>query len=154
MPSASTTVPISGHGTIVAVQFTPGGAFTDIAELGDITLPSFMRNEFDATTQNRNIDKYLLGVMRRDPITFPMNFIPNETTHSAAAGLLNLMRNNTLTGFQITIPLAPSGTSVWVGSGQVKNFNNMKAPVDGKLSADVQIRLSDVMIIDGVVFGT
>jgi hypothetical protein len=148
---AASTVPLSGHNTLVSVQFTPGGAFTEIAELGDITLPGFSRNEFDVTTQNRNIDKYLLGVLRRDSVMWPMNFIPDDPTHGVL-GLMKLMKDNTFTGFKITIPTS-TGSSVWIGSGQVRTMNNLKAPVDGKMTADVNVRLSDIMSIDGVVFG-
>lgn len=141
----------SGHGTMIAVQLTPGGAFSDIAEMGDVTPPSLERNEFDATTQNEDIDAYVLGVLRRGLFTVPLNFIPDEGTHDHLTGVQKLLIDNTMTGWRVTFPqVTPS--VVWIMSGQVKSFVPT-APVDGKLAADVSIRLSGQMSIGGVTIG-
>ena len=140
---------LSGHGTLVAraPKATPT-VFTTIAELGDITPPSLTRNEFDATTQNEDIDSYVLGVLRRAQVTFPLNFIPTDSTHDYISGVLQSMKNKDMDGWRVTFP---DGT-VWIGSGQVQKFD-MKAPVDGKLTADVGVRLSGKFTIDGVIIG-
>lgn len=143
------TLAITAHGTIVAVQLTPGGAFTDIAEIGDVDYPGLSRNEFDATTQNINIDAYVLGVMRRDGLPLALNFLPSNNTHDHLTGLQYLMINNTVTGFRLS---PPNSLPVWVMSGQVQSFKP-KAPVDGKLAVDAVIRLSGVMSIGGVSVG-
>lgn len=139
---------LSGHGTLIAFQPTPGGDFTTIAELGDITAPGLSRNEFDATTQNEDIDSYVLGVLRREPVTISMNFIPTNTTMDHVTGLQKLIIDNTMTGFRFTYPDA---TAI-IASGQVSAFKT-NAPVDGKLSADVTVRFSGVMTIGGVTIG-
>lgn len=143
------TLAISSHGTLVAVQETPGSSFTTIAELGDITPPEMMRNEHDATTQNINIDAYVLGVLRRGQLSIPLNFLPTDGTHDHLTGLFHLLINNTLTGYKVTFP---DGT-VWVMSGQVQAIKPM-APVDNKLSAAVTFRMSGIMTIGGVVVGS
>lgn len=140
---------LSGHGTLIAVQLTPGGAFTNIAEQQDITMPGLMRNEFDATTQNENIDSYVLGVMRRDAFTLSVNFIPSNNTHDHLTGVQYLMINNTMTGWKATYP---DGTAL-IFSGQVQAFKPT-APVDGKLSADITIRFSSLMKIGTVTVGS
>ena len=142
---------LSGHGTILAVQLTPGGAFTDIAELGDITPPSLERNEFDATTQNEDIDAYVLGVLRRGLFSVPLNFIPDEATHDHITGVQKLLIDNTMTGWKVSFNQV-SPVIDWIMSGQVKSFVP-SAPVDGKLSADMSVRLSGLMSIGGVVIG-
>lgn len=141
----------SGHGTLVAVQLTPGGAFTTVAELGDIGLPEFSRNEFDATTQNEDIDSYVLGVLRRGSWTVPLNWIPDEATHDHLTGVFNLLFNNTMTGWRVTFPQV-SPPLEWIMSGQVQSLQP-NAPVDGKLSSNMAIRLSGLMSIGGVVIG-
>ena len=141
----------SGHGTMIAVQLTPGGAFTDIAEMGDITPPSLERNEFDATTQNEDIDAYVLGVLRRGLFSVPLNFIPDDNTHDHLTGMQALLIANTMTGFRVRFPQV-SPPLDWIMSGQVKAFN-IGAPVDGKLSADTSIRLSGKMSIGGNIIG-
>lgn len=139
---------LSGHNTRIAVQLTPGGSYTDIAEQGDVTPPALTRNEFDATTQLEDIDSYVLGVMRRSPVTLGMNFIPSNNTHDHLTGIIKLMKDNTMTGWRCTFPDA----TAWIMSGQVQNFQPT-APVDGKLSANVTLRFSGKMSIAGVVIG-
>lgn len=140
---------LSGHGTIFAYQtvLTPT-VFTDVAELGDITPPSLMRNEFDSTTQNENIDSYVLGVLRRGAMTMPINYIPSDATQDHITGLASLIINNTVTGFRVTFP---EGT-VWIMSGRVQNFVP-HAPKDGLMSADVTIRFIGRMKIGTVTIG-
>jgi hypothetical protein len=136
------TLAISAHGTLVAVQLTPGGAFTDVAEQGDITPPALSRNEFDATTQEKDIDSYVLGVLRRGAFTQPLNWLPDNATHDHLTGVYKLMIENTVTGWRITYP---DGTK-WIMSGQVQSITP-QAPVDGKLAADVTLRFSGAMQI-------
>lgn len=147
------TLAVSAHGTIVAVQLTPGSAFTDIAELGDITPPGLTRNEFDATTQEKDIDAYALGVLRRGAFTVPINWLPTNNTHDHLTGVLKLLKDNTVTGWRVRFPTAAGGSAVdWIMSGQVQGMVP-KAPVDGKLSADITLRFSGLMTIGGVQFG-
>lgn len=149
------TLARSSHGTIVAMQLTPGGAFTDIAELGDINLTELMRNEFDATVQNRNIDDNVLGVLRRGPLTVPLNFLPANGTHDHLTGVYYHLINNILTGYRITVPAdVATGDAgiVWIMSGQVKGIKPT-APVDGKLTAEVTLRFTGLMKIGAVTVG-
>jgi hypothetical protein len=147
------TLGVSAHGTLVSVQLTPGGAFTAVAELGDITPPGLTRNEFDATSQDKDIDNYVLGVLRRGAFTVPVNWLPTNNTHDHLTGVLKLLKDNTVTGWKITFPVAAGGSAVdWIMSGQVQGMVP-KAPVDGKLSADITLRFSGLMTIGGAVFG-
>lgn len=139
----------SGHGAVISYQPTPGGAWSEIAELRDISTPGLSRNEFDATTQNLDIDTYVLGVLRREPLAVSVNFIESgEATHDHLTGLQKLIIDNTITGFRYTFP----GGLVWIMSGQVSGVR-MTDPVDGLQSADVTIRLSGAMTIGGVAVG-
>jgi len=147
------TLPLSGHGAHVyrAPAATPT-TFTEIAEVGDITLPGLTSNEFDATSHNVNIDAYVLGVMRRDLFTIKMNFLPQDPTHDHLTGLIRARMTNPvpIDGWKIVFP---DLTTTWVASGQVKDINNIVLPVDGLSTADVGIRLSGKMTINGVVIG-
>lgn len=145
------TTPLSAHGTIVAVQLTPGGAFTDIAELGDLQLPETMRNEFDSTVHNRNIDSYVLGVFRRGSMALPLNFIPDNNTHDHLTGLYKLQIDNTITGYRARIPTGGAPVD-WIMSGQVQSLKP-GTPVDGKLALDATLRFSGYMSIGGVLIG-
>ena len=139
----------SGHGALIAWQPSGSGAFVTIAELRDLTTPGLSRNEFDATTQNVDIDTYVLGVLRRAALQFTMNFIESgEPTHDHITGIQRAIIDNMMTGWRYSFP---NGLT-WLLSGQVQNIK-ITDPVDGLQSADVTIRMSGVMSIGGVVVG-
>lgn len=144
------TTPISAHATLVAraPNATPG-VFTTIAELGDIGVPELSRNEFDSSVHNRNIDDYVLGMLRRGTMTIPLNFIPTDGTHDHLTGLYKAIITNSIDGYRMAFP----DNTTWIMSGQVQSIKP-NAPVDGKLSADVTIRFSGYMSIGGVLIGT
>lgn len=144
------TLAISSHGTLVsrAKSATPT-VFEEIAELGDMDLPELSRNEFEASVHNRNIDDYVLGILRRGAFGFPLNFLPTNGTHDHLTGLYKAIIDNSIDGYKVTWP---QNSLQWVMSGQVQAIAP-KAPVDGKLSADVTLRFSGPMTIGGVVIG-
>lgn len=133
---------LSGHGTLIARNGTP------IAELGDMTPPALQRNEFDTTTQEEDIDSYILGVLRRSAMTFPLNFIPTNGTHDHLTGLYAAIIDNDVDEYTVTFP---DGT-VWIMSGMVQNIVPT-APLDGKLSANVTLRFSGPMQIEDLPIG-
>ena len=148
------TIALSGHGGhIYRAPIATPSTFTEIAEVGDITLPGLDHNEFDATTHNRNIDAYVLGVLRRDLFTIKLNFLPSDPTHDHLAGLIKACITNPvpMDGFKIVFP---DLVNTWIASGQVKSVNNIVLPVDGLSTADLSIRFSDRMSINGVLIGT
>lgn len=133
---------LSGHGTLISRNGTP------IAELGDMTPPALTRNEFDTTTQDEDIDSYILGVLRRSAMTFPMNFIPTDGTHDHLTGLYAAIIDNDVDEYRVTFP---DGTE-WIMSGMVQNIVPT-APLDGKLSANVTLRFSGPMQIEDLPIG-
>lgn len=145
------TLAISAHGTTLArAKAATPTVFANIAEVVDVTPPEFMRNEFDATTQDKNIDAWILGVLRRNAFTIAINYLPSDTTQDHITGLLQAIITEPppVDGYKITFP---DGT-VWVASGQCKAFQPT-APVDGKLAATVTVRLTGKMTINGIVIG-
>jgi len=147
------TTPLSGHGARVsrAPQATPS-TFTEIAEVGDITMPGLDHNEFSADAHNENIDKYVMGIPRRDLCTLRLNFLPSDGTHDHLTGLLKSCYTNPspLDGFKFVFP---DLVNTWVASGYVKSVNNMTLPVDGLSTADVSIRFTGRMVINNVLIG-
>ena len=147
------TIPLSGHGARIyrAPVATPT-TFTEIAEVKDITLPGFDHNEFDATSHNRNIDAYVLGVLRRELFTIAMNFLPSNATHDHLTGLIKaaVTEPPPLDGFRI---IFPDLVNTWTASGYVKGISNITLPVDGLSTADVTIRFSGRMVINNVLIG-
>lgn len=148
------TLPLSGHGAHIyrAPNATPY-TFTEIAEVGDITMPAFDHNEFDGTSHNRNIDAYVLGVLRRDLFTIKLNFLPTDGSHDHLTGLLKAAFTNPVPVDTFKM-VFPDLTSQWIASGQVKSVNNLVLPVDGLSTADVGIRFSGKMYVNGVLVGS
>lgn len=148
------TNPLSGHGAHIyrAPVATPS-TFTEIAEVGDIQLPGLDHNEFDAMSHNVNIDKFVFGVLRRDLFTIKLNFLPSDPTHDHLTGLIKAATTNPvpMDGWKI---IFPDLVNTWVASGQVKNVNSIILPVDGLSTANVGIRFSGQMVINGVLIGT
>jgi hypothetical protein len=132
----------SSHGTVIRRQATPGGAFTPIAEVGDINPPGLSRNEHETTSHNKDIDAYIGGVLRRQAPTFPLFFNINEGSHDHLTGLYQAIIDNAFDGYSIT---QPDGF-VWLFSGFVQNIQPT-APVDGVQTANVTIRPSGPMYI-------
>ena len=140
---------ISSHGTVISRQpaATPG-VFTPIGELGDITMPGLSRNEFETTSHNQDIDSYVLGVLRREAVVFPVFFNKNDGTQNAETGLQKAIIDNSVDGYMIE---QPDG-QVWIFSGGVQAMTQA-APVDGVQTANVTIRPTGAFILNGVVVG-
>jgi hypothetical protein len=120
-----------------------------IGELGDITTPSLNRKEFDATTQNVDIDTYTTGVLRRDALQFKINFMESgQPTHDHITGIQKGIIDNLMRGWQYTFP---NGLA-WLMSGQITNIK-ITDPVDGLQSGDCTVRMSGKMSIGGVSVG-
>src|SRR5690606_11549351 len=107
-----------------------------IGELRDITPPALTRNEFDTSTQTDDTDSYITGLLRRTPMTFNINYLPNDDgTHDHETGLNAAIIDQTKDLYGVYYP---DGSGA-LFSGWVTNVAP-NAPVDGELSAAVTIR--------------
>lgn len=142
---------IGSHGTIIEIKPAGSSTWTPIAEMGDIQMPGFTRNEFDMTSHSHDIDQLAFGVLRRDPVTFPMFFNRNIASQLLlrTAMLDGNPATNMTNGFRCT---SPDG-GVLTFSGGVKEFKQT-APVDGVQTANVSIRPTGAFVLDGVQYGT
>jgi hypothetical protein len=133
---------ISAQGTILARQAGGSGAFTDIANLMDITPPPLMRNAIETTAHNDTEEAFIVGIFRKGEMTFTIGFTPSGATHNATAGLQYSIKNGVKDGWRITFP----DTTTWIFSGYVTNIGPT-APVDDMLAAEVTIRPTGTMAI-------
>lgn len=145
------TTPISSHATIIAraLAATPT-VYVDIAELGDFKLPKIMRKDFDASVHNKNIDTYGIGILRREAVTFPMHFIPSDSSQDHLTGLYKALIDGTFDGYKF---YQTASSLIWITSGNVTAIEP-DAKVEGPFSANVTLRLSGVMSINGVTIGS
>jgi hypothetical protein len=139
---------LESHGTLLARAPTATPTtFTTIAELKGITPPPLGRNTFDVTPQQDNIDAFVPGgVLRRNGnLVFGLNWLPTDASHDHLTGILFSMRNKNKDGFRVTYPDA----STWILSGYVTNYAPAIANVEGPLLAQIEIRPSGPMSING-----
>jgi hypothetical protein len=151
------TQAVAGHGALIAMEQDPAGAqgtFTTIAELnGDITWPELSRGESEVTPHQDNIDSWVLGILRRGPLTFGVNFIFDDATHDHLSGLYEAISINETRGFRLRGPGGSADTDEWILSGQVQAITQTAPVREGGRTCDVTIRASGPMIIDGVSYG-
>lgn len=115
---------------------------TTIAEVTDITPPGFSRDTFELTHhQSPNMWREF-GKSLKDggEVSFSINYIPTNSTHNAATGLLGDFANNSTTDtWAIVFP--DTGGTTWSFPGIVTDFSP-SAPIDDKLAADVTLKIS------------
>lgn len=147
----------AGHGALIAVELgvTPtGGTFTTVAELnGDITWPELSRGETEVSPHQDNIDSWVLGIMRRGPLTFSVNFIFDDSTHDNATGLYSMIQDNLQRGWRLRGPGGTTNTDEWIMSGQVQAITQVAPVREGARTCEVTVRMSGPMKIDGTLFG-
>lgn len=115
---------------------------TTIAEVTDITPPNPSREEIDYTHHQspgawREFGK---GLKDGGEVTFTINYIPTNSTHNAATGLLGDFTNNTTVDTWSVVFPDTLGTT-WSFPGFVTAFET-NAPIDDKLSADITLKVA------------
>lgn len=138
MPSIAT----SSFGTLL--QIGDGGApenFVTISEVLDISGPALSLSTAETTNQDSTggWEEFVGTILRSGEVTFDVNFLPTDATQSFAAGLILDMVNRTLRNFQLIF--TDAGTTTWAFAALVTGFEP-SAPVDGKLSASVGLKIS------------
>jgi hypothetical protein len=147
----------AGHGATIALElgsapnYTPvGGSFTAIGEVsGDFQWPSLMVPEFEVTSHNDSIDFWKAGVLSRGPITFTVFYGKDDASHEAMVQIVAIQPQPER-GIRLRGPSGSSGDDEWIGSGFIQNVGPISHPVkEGPRTAEVTIRLSGPMILDG-----
>lgn len=146
---------VAGHGATIAVEQNPTvapGVFTTIAELnGDIQEPGLMRPETETTPHQDTIDSYIMGRLGRDAVTFTINYIYSDASH---ADLVSKIQSNEFFGVRFRGPgWTVEGQDEIIGSGFVQAISITDPVREGARTAEVTIRLSKRMKINGTFVG-
>lgn len=148
------SIAVAGHGATIAMELDPTGAagvFTTIAELnGDLTGLGLSRPETDVTPHQDDIDSWVTGVLMREPWTFSVNYVYADTTHDA---LRTAILDKTRHGFRFRGPGGTTDTDEIIASGEVTSWNETNPVREGARTAEVTLRMSKAMIIDGEEYG-
>lgn len=150
---------VQGHGASIEVEvgtapsYTPvSGTFTPVPELGgDITWPTIMVPETEATAHNDNIDFWKPGVARRDQLQFTVNYVAGNVVHDM---FLNQPLQKTTRGWRLLGPSGSAGVDEIIASGFVQSVGPITHPRgEGLRTAQINVRLSGPMIVNGVSYG-
>lgn len=142
---------LPGHGTLLGVNtIASPQVFTDVAELIDVKTSPLRRPTTETTPHNAKIDCHSTGVLQRDPITFMVNYLFSETTHS---DLISSIDANETLGWIVTEPTGSPGAGEWIGSGEIILFDHTTPVRNGQITAAISVQLSGPMIIDGNAIG-
>lgn len=138
------TQPLSSHGTLLKMgALGGGGPYTSIAEVVDISGPSFTQATHEAPSQGTTWMKKVAGIVTAGQVSFGLNFIPKEYTHDDATGLLSLMGQQQVTGWQLVYNDAGAGTSsTWTFDAYMVGFEQ-DIPADGILMTTVTLEIND-----------
>ncbi len=133
----------AAFGTLLKIGDGAGTAeaFTTIAEVGDIDGPSMSVDTIDVTSHSSTSARkeFIPSLIDSGEISFPISFVPDDATHDATTGIQKVMNDRSVWNWQMVFPDA---TQVEF-AGMVTKFG-IKAPVAGKLSADVTLKISGV----------
>lgn len=133
---------VTGHTLGDYWEFTVATVFTTIAEVVDISGPTFSQSVFDAPSQEVTWQKRVAGIVSAGEVSFGLNFIPKEATHDDSTGILSKLGLITDGAFRLSFNDAGTGTkSTWRFSGYLTGFEH-DLPVDGIASASVTITIN------------
>lgn len=132
---------IAAFGTLLKLGSTntTAATFATIAEVGDIDGPSDSVDTIEVTNHSSASARkeFISGLIDSGEISFPINFLPDNPTHDATTGLQKAKNDRAMRKYQMVFPDATQAEF----SALVTKFS-MKAPVSGKLSADVTLKIS------------
>jgi hypothetical protein len=132
----------TGHTSTDYWEFDVSVDLTSIAEVVDISGPSFSQSTFDAPSQDTTWMKRVAGIVTAGEISFEINMIPKNATHDDATGLLSLLGALDDHAFALVFNDAGTGTkSQWRFSGYMVGFEH-EEPVDGILKASCTIQIN------------
>lgn len=136
---------LSSFGTFLKIGNggTPTETFTTIAEVRDISGPSFAVGTEDVTNHDSNgWREHIPTIIEGGEVTFDINFVGGATQGFASGSLYDDMVDKTKRNFQIVLP-AGVGSSNDTGSfaAYVTGFE-LSAPVEGVLTASVTLSIT------------
>ena len=132
---------IPSHGTLV--QLGDGqGAYTTIAELGDVGLPDFGNDTEEVTCQTTpGRERAFVSTLHKEKtVDFPISWVPSDATHDSATGLKAAADDGVARPFRIVLPDPEQTTFSF--DAIVEGFKPTGA-VAGVLKADLTLKVTD-----------
>lgn len=116
-------------------------SFSTVAELRTISGPKLTAETIDVTVHNTPTPwrRFISGLLDGGEITFELNFIPTDPTHSYSSGLLKDMTDRARRNFQTVFP--DSGTTTWTLPTIITGFETTADPA-AVLMAHVTLKVA------------
>lgn len=137
-----------GHGTILAKgdSLSPE-TFETIAEVLDIDGIKLGLEALDATSHDSpgGWMERIGGLLDGGELSFSINLIADNATHDELTGLHSELVARSKKNYQLTLQ-GSSGTKVMTFAALVTAYE-VKAPVEGKLTADVTLTISGAVSV-------
>lgn len=115
--------------------------FATIAEVKDISGPALKLNTVEVTNHSSTDGwkEHVGTLLEGGEVSFAVNWLPADVTHSNSAGLLKDLAARTKRNFQIVFPSASPTT--WSLTALVTGLTP-NAPVDGALGASITLLIT------------
>lgn len=115
--------------------------FTTIAEVRNGPGLGFSVDDIEVTNHDSTNawKEFIPGLLDAGEVSFSINFLPTNATHSASAGILNDMQDRTVRNFQLVMSDGSSAT--WNFTGYYKGFN-ANFPPESQIEAEVTIKVT------------
>jgi predicted secreted protein len=133
---------VNAFGTLLKIGDGGGSeVFTTIAEVTNISGPSLSLDTIEVTNHSstNGWKERIAGLLDAGEVTFDINYLPTDATHSFSAGLVKDMVNRTKRNFKIVFP--NTGNTTWTFSAFVTKFQP-KAPTNDRLTASVSLMIT------------
>ena len=136
-----TTGALAAYGALLKVgDGATSESFTAIAEVRDIEGPELELETKEVTSHDSGGWREYIGtLLTGGEVSFDLNFIPTNATHSYTSGLIDDMVNRVKRNYQLVFP--DGGSTVWEFAALVTGFKP-SAPVEDELSAEVTLQVS------------
>ncbi len=114
---------------------------TTVAEVTDISAPELSRDTAEVTHhQSPGMWRERIKILKdAGEVSLSINYIPTNSTHNAAAGMLGDFANDS-TNDTWTLVFSDVAATTWSFAGAITKFSP-KAPIDDRLTADITIQL-------------
>jgi predicted secreted protein len=140
-----TTAAIPGYGTLL--KMGDGGGpetFTTIVEVTELNLPELTLKTEDATSHDSGGWEEVIGtLLSGGEISGKINWRPTNATHDETTGVLSAILNRTKKNWKMVLP---GSIKIFSFAALVTKFKGL-APVDGKLEAEITLKISAVVTV-------
>jgi predicted secreted protein len=133
---------LAGYGVLLKIGDGGGSeTFTTIAEVKDIEGPELELEAKEVTSHDSPAGwrEYIGTLLSGGEVSFDVNFIPTNATHSYSAGLIKDLVNRTKRNFKLVFP--DGGSTTWTFAALVVGVKP-SGPVEDELSAEVTLQVT------------